>query len=149
MRPTRFTSVASAIALTSVLLGGFGPAAVGAERALAASLAVSAVVGAVFAAYNVYSVREYGQPRLAAAFLTTVFGLWLVAAPILYDASGFAVLATAQGFGTLVASFGGYTAIEALELVARRQPLATGCGREPATARTSDRRGRTDEDQAE
>lgn len=148
MRPTRFTSIASVVALASVVLGGLGPAVVGAERGLAASLAVSGLVGGVFAAYNVYSVREYGQPRLAAAFLTTIFGLWLVAAPIIYGASGFAVLAIPQGFGMLAASFGGYTAIEALELVARRQPLAYGVDRETATSKPSRRQEPTDEDRA-
>ncbi len=44
--------------------------------------------------------------------------------PLVYGATGVALVAAVQSFGMLAAAFAGYTAVEALELVARGQPLA-------------------------
>ena len=77
----------------------------------------------MFAGYNVYSVRAYGQPRLAAGVMTAIFGGWFVAAPLVYTV-GDVLTALVQTGGALTAAFGGYIAIEAVELLVRGTPMA-------------------------
>jgi len=136
MRPTRFTAAASVVATVSALLAAASPLVLGGPQAFTGSVFGSGVVGAVFAGYNSLSVREYGQPRLAAAVVAAIFGLWLVAAPLQYSASGI-VVAAVQSFGMLAAAFGGYSAIEAYELIARGEPLATNVPAPETSARES------------
>lgn len=123
MAPSRFTSVVCAVALVGCLLVAAAPLVLGAPAAFRGSVVASAVLGAVFASYNVYSVLSYGQPRLAAGFVTAVFGLWFVGAPLVYTV-GDLLTAVVQTGGSLTAAFGGYAAVEALELLVRGTPPA-------------------------
>jgi hypothetical protein len=121
--PSRFSTAAAALALVGCLVAAVGPLVFDATVALRGSVVGSAVVGGIFAGYNLYAVRASGQPRLAAGVLTTLLGLWLIAAPLVYVA-GDALTAVVQSGGSLVAAFGGYTAGESVELIARGTPLA-------------------------
>lgn len=84
MAPSRFTSAVCLVAIVGCLIVAVGPLLLGAPAAFHGSVVASALFGAVFAGYNAYSMRTYGQPRLAAGFITTVFGLWFVGAPLVY-----------------------------------------------------------------
>jgi hypothetical protein len=138
VRPTRFTTAASVVATVSMPLAGLSPLVLGGPRAFVGSMLAVGLVGTVFAGYNTFSVRRYGQPRLAAALLATLFGLWATLAPLVYDIAGTAVVAAVQSFGMLTAAFAGYTSIEALELVARDRPLALEEGTRPGGDRGGD-----------
>lgn len=121
--PARFTTAVTALALVGCLCVVIAPVVFGAPPAFRGSTVGSGVVGAVFAGYNLYTVRSYGQPRLAAGFLTTVFGCWFIAAPLVYPVGG-VLTAVVQSCGMITAAFGGYTAVGAVELLARGTPLA-------------------------
>jgi hypothetical protein len=121
--PSRFTTGVCVVAIVGCLLVAGAPLVLGAPAAFRGSVVASALLGAVFAGYNAYSVRTYGQPRLAAGVMTAVFGLWFVASPLVYTVGG-VLTALVQTGGALTAAFGGYAAIEALELLVRGTPLA-------------------------
>lgn len=101
-------TVAPAVAVVATLLGS--PTA-----AFRGSLVASAVVGVVFAGHHLRQVRAGGRPRLPAAFVTTVFGLWFMTAPVLYSGVGFLATAGVQFAGLLTAAFAGYNTVEAIE----------------------------------
>jgi hypothetical protein len=121
--PTRFTTAVTALALVGCLCVIVAPVVFNTTAAFRGSVVGSAVVGAVFAGYNLYTVRAYGQPRLAAGLMTAVFGGWFIAAPLVYPV-GDVPTAIVQTCGMLTAAFGGYAAVEAVELLARGTPLA-------------------------
>jgi len=123
MTRSRFTSAVCVVALVGCLLVTGAPLALGAPAAFRGSVVATGLLGTVFAIYNTYSVLSYGQPRLAAGFMTTVFGLWFVGAPLVYTVSDVLTAAIQTG-GALTAAFGGYAAVEALELLVRGTPLA-------------------------
>ena len=123
MNPSRFTSAVCVVAIVGCLLVAGAPLLFGAPAAFRGSVVDSALLGTVFAGYNAYSVRTYGQPRLAAGVMTAIFGLWFVGAPLVYTV-GDLLTAVVQTGGSLTAAFGGYAAVEAIELLVRRTPLA-------------------------
>ncbi|WP_318570538.1 hypothetical protein [Salinigranum marinum] len=71
------------------------------------------LLGVVFAAQSLWLYRIRSVPSVAAATLTTVFGLWFMAAPLLYDV-GFLATAGTQFGGLLVAAFALYVLVSAL-----------------------------------
>lgn len=121
--PSRFTTGVCVVAVLGCLLVAGAPLVLGAPAAFRGSVVVSGLLGTVFASYNTYSIRAYGQPRLAAGVMTAVFGGWFVAAPLVYTV-GSVLTATVQTGGALTAAFGGYAAIEAVELLVRGTPMA-------------------------
>jgi uncharacterized membrane protein len=121
--PSRFTTGVCVIAIVGCLLVASAPLVLGAPAAFRGSVVASGLLGVVFAGYNAYSVRAYGQPRLAAGVMTAIFGGWFVAAPLVYTV-GSVLTAVVQTGGALTAAFGGYAAIEAVELLVRGTPMA-------------------------
>jgi hypothetical protein len=102
------------LALGGCLVATVVPAAVTDAAAFRGSLAFSGLVSMVFATRNLWTVRTRDRPELPAATVTTVFGLWFVAAPLRYEAPGLVATATAQAAGLVVAAFAGYLTVLAL-----------------------------------
>jgi len=123
MTSSRFTTGVCVVAVLGCLLVASAPLVLGASAAFRGSVVASGLLGVVFAGYNAYSVRAYGQPRLAAGVMTAIFGGWFVAAPLVYTV-GSVLTAVVQTGGALTAAFGGYAAIEAVELLVRGTPMA-------------------------
>jgi hypothetical protein len=78
------------------------------------SIATSGLVALVFAVQNLRLLLSTQRPHLPAAAITTVFGLWFVAAPLLYSEPRLLATAIVQFCGLLVASFAGYLTLAAL-----------------------------------
>jgi hypothetical protein len=112
MDESRFTLFATAVPVVGLLLALVG-AFVGSSVAFRGSIAVSALVGLVFAVHHLQSVRRTGAPQFATGAVVTGFGGWLVAAPLLYDV-GFLPTASVQFSGLLLLTFGGHTALDAV-----------------------------------
>ena len=110
---SRFLRASAVLALLGCLLAAATPLVAGASRAFAGSIATTGVLGAVFAARNLQLYRRRGTPAVPPSVLTTAFGVWFTAAPLLYDV-GFLATAGTQSAGLLVAAFGGYTLVAAL-----------------------------------
>jgi hypothetical protein len=84
------------------------------------SIATSGLVALVFAVQNLRLLVTTNRPHLPPAAITTVFGLWFVAAPLLYTEPGLLPTAILQFCGLLVAAFAGYLTLEALGAESRR-----------------------------
>jgi len=109
----RFLLASAALALAGCVVAAATPLAAGASRAFVGSIVASGAVGAVFAGRNLQLYRERGRPSIPAASLTTVFGVWLVVAPLQYD-PGAAATAGVQFGGMLVGAFGAYVLVAGL-----------------------------------
>ncbi|PSP86330.1 hypothetical protein BRC83_01330 [Halobacteriales archaeon QS_1_68_17] len=120
---TRFTTAAATLALLACPLAFVAPLLLGAPAGPRGSVALSALVGGVFAGYDLVTVRREGRPRFAAAVMAAVFGGWLILAPLQYEV-GTAMTATTQFAGMVLASFSGYAALEAIEQWALGRPSA-------------------------
>lgn len=116
MRPSRFTTAAVALALLGCVVAFAAPLALGARPGPRGSIALSALVGAVFAGKNAADLRERGYPRFAAATMATALGAWLIVAPLQYENVADPLIALVQFGGMLLAAFSAYTALVALEL---------------------------------
>jgi hypothetical protein len=110
---SRFLLASTVLALLGCLLAAATPFVAGASRAFTGSIATTGVLGAVFAARHLQLYRRRGIPAAPAALLTTAFGVWFTAAPLLYDV-GFLATAGTQSAGLLVAAFGGYALVAAV-----------------------------------
>lgn len=116
MRASRFTTAAVALALLGCLVAFAAPVALYARPGPRGSIALSALVGAVFAGKNAADLRERGHPRFAAATMATALGAWLIVAPLQYERLADPLIAFVQFGGMLLAAFSAYTALVALEL---------------------------------
>lgn len=125
MHSTRFTEATSGLAVVAAALGGVAPFLVLGRTTFSASILGVGVLATVFAGYNLLAVRRSGRPRLAAALLATLFGVWMLVAPLAYGVEGVAVGAV-QTFGLVLAAFAGYATVEAMELIARGEPSVVG-----------------------
>ncbi|ERH00923.1 MAG: hypothetical protein J07HN6_02552 [Halonotius sp. J07HN6] len=105
-----FLTAATLLALAGCLGAAVSPVIAGASAAYTGSITTSGVLGVVFAGRSVQLFRETGAVSLPGAVLTTIFGGWFMAAPLLYDA-GFLATAGTQLAGTLVATFGLYAVV--------------------------------------
>lgn len=112
----RFTDAAIGVTVLATVITLASPYFGNATPAFRGSVVASSLVALVFAAQGARSLRKHGQPRLSSSIVVTVFGLWFVLAPIIYgtETVGFAPTAGVQFGGLLIASFGGYVAVEAL-----------------------------------
>jgi len=110
---TAFLSASAVVALLGCLLVTVTPIVAGASRAFLGSIVTSGLLGVVFAAQNLWLYRVRSVPSVPAATLTTVFGVWFMAAPLLYDV-GFLATAGTQFGGLLVAAFALYMLVTAL-----------------------------------
>jgi FtsH-binding integral membrane protein len=90
------------------------PAVLTDATAFRGSLAFSGLVSLAFATQNLRSMADASRPELPASIVTTVFGLWFVAAPLRYADAGLYATAVAQAAGLIVAAFGGYLTVTAL-----------------------------------
>jgi len=102
-----FLVAGGVIGVVGCLLAGLTPLVGGASPAFTGSVVSSSLLGVVFAAQNLRLLRRNGDVALAPAALTTVFGGWFMAAPLLYDV-GFIATAGTQLSGLLVSAFGLY-----------------------------------------
>ncbi|MFB6154003.1 MAG: hypothetical protein ABEJ27_07100 [Halodesulfurarchaeum sp.] len=110
-RPFIFGSIIVVIA--GLLLAATTPLVAGAAAAFRGSVVASAVVGLVFAVQHQRRFQRDGRPHVPDAAVSTVFGAWFIAAPLLYDV-GFIATAGVQFAGLLVAAFGGYLTLAAI-----------------------------------
>ena len=101
------------IAVVGCLLATITPPAAGAPAAFARSVVSSGVLGTVFAAQNLRLFRRDGAVALAPAVLTTTFGVWFMAAPLLYSV-GFVATAGTQLAGLLTTVFATYMTVARL-----------------------------------
>ena len=108
-----FLTAATLLTLVGALGAALSPIIAGASAAYTGSITTSGVLGVVFAGRGVQLYRATGRVSLPAAVLTTIFGGWFMAAPLLYDV-GFIATAGTQLSGTVVATFGLYTVIAGL-----------------------------------
>ena len=108
-----FLRVATLICVAGCLGAAVTPIVAGASAAYTGSITTSGVLGVVFAGRGVQLYRATESVSLPAAVLTTIFGGWFMAAPLLYDV-GFIATAGTQLSGTVVATFGLYTVIAGL-----------------------------------
>ena len=108
-----FLLTAGVVAVAGTVLATITPVAAGASVGFIGSIVASGVLGLVFAVRNARSFRRRGVVSLPAAVLTTVFGLWFMLAPLLYDVN-FLSTAGTQLAGLLVASFAFYMVVAGL-----------------------------------
>lgn len=115
MEASRFTVASAALALIGCVVAFVGPLALGAQPGIRGSVALSAVVGAVFAGKNALTIGDRGRPEFASAVMATVVGTWLIVAPLQYEGVEPPLTATTQFAGMLLAAFSAYTALVAVE----------------------------------
>jgi len=108
-----FLSAAGILAVTGTVLATVTPILAGAPRAFIGSVVTSGLLGLVFAGQNALVFRNQGRVSPPAAVVTTVFGGWFMAAPLLYDV-GFLATAGTQLAGLIVASFAFYMTVAAV-----------------------------------
>lgn len=113
----RFVLGAAVVAVLAPVLTLVSPYLGASPTAFRGSVVATSLVAIVFAVQHLRRVRATGGPRLAPATIVAVFGLWYVLAPILYgtDEIAFAPTAGVHFGGLLLAAFGAYSAIEALD----------------------------------
>lgn len=87
---------------------------IGASAAFTGSVTSSGLLGLVFTVRNVQLLRATGEPSLAPAVLTTIFGGWFMLAPLLYTDVGFLATAGTQLAGTVISTFGLYVTVAGL-----------------------------------
>jgi hypothetical protein len=112
MDARRFALLSATVCLLALVVA-LGGAFLGPSDAFRGSMAASALVGLVFAVYNLQRVRATGAPQFATGVVLALFGGWLGVAPLQYD-PGFAATAAVQFPGLLLVAFGGHTALDAV-----------------------------------
>jgi hypothetical protein len=110
-RDERFLLACAAAATVGCLLATATPIVAGASAAFTGSVVTSGLLGTLFAVQNFRLFRRDRAVALAPAVLTVVFGVWFMAAPLLYAEVGFLATAGAQLAGLLVAAFAFYMVI--------------------------------------
>ena len=87
-------------------------------RAFVGSIVTSGLLGLVFTLRTLQLFRRTGAVPVPAATLSTIFGVWFMAAPLLYDTVGFLATAGTQLAGLLVAAFATYLLVYGLTVTA-------------------------------
>ncbi|MFB6207486.1 MAG: hypothetical protein ABEJ05_13280 [Haloglomus sp.] len=108
-----FLLAAALVGVGGCLLAAATPVVAGASIAFTGSVATSGALGLVFAGRNLQLLRRDGSVALAPATLTTAFGAWFTAAPLLYEV-GALTTAGVQTAGILALTFGLYTVVAGL-----------------------------------
>jgi hypothetical protein len=110
---SQFLTAAAVVALVGCVVSTATPVVAGASQAFVGSIVTSGLLGVVFAGQNLRLYRAELSPSIPAATLTTIFGVWFMIAPLLYDV-GFLATAGTQFGGLLVAAFAMYMLVAAL-----------------------------------
>ncbi|MXR43270.1 hypothetical protein GRX01_18265 [Halobaculum sp. WSA2] len=113
-RDERFLLACAAVATVGCLLATATPIVAGASAAFTGSVVTSGLLGTLFAVQNLRLFRRDRAVALAPAALTVVFGVWFMAAPLLYTTVGFLATAGTQLAGLLVAAFAFYMVVARL-----------------------------------
>lgn len=111
-----FLTASAVAAVVGNLLAVVTPFVADPPRAFVGSIVASALLGLVFTVRTLQLLRATGEVPLPAATLSAVFGVWFMAAPLLYDTETVGALATAgtQFAGLLVAAFATYLVVHGL-----------------------------------
>lgn len=110
-RDERFLLACGVAATLGCLLASVTPIAAGASAAFTGSVVTSGLLGTLFAVQNLRLFRRDRAVALAPAALTLVFGVWFMAAPLLYTEVGFFATAGTQLAGLVVAAFAFYMVV--------------------------------------
>jgi hypothetical protein len=111
--PSRFLLGSAAVGVVGCLGAAVTPIAAGASAAFTGSIVTSGLLGVLFAVRNAQLLRRDGRVSVAAAGLTTVFGGWFMAAPLVYDV-GFLATGGTQFVGMLITTFTTYMLVSGL-----------------------------------
>ncbi|MFB6117636.1 hypothetical protein [Halosegnis sp.] len=98
------------VAVIGCLLATATPLVAGAPTAFVGSMVSSGLLGTVFAVQSLRLFRRDSAVALAPAVLTTLFGVWFMAAPLLYNV-GFLATAGTQLAGLLTSVFATYMVV--------------------------------------
>jgi len=112
-RDGSFLTAAAALVVLGVALATATPLVAGAGAAFLGSVVASGLLGLAFAVRTLQLFRATGAVPVPGATLSTVFGVWFMAAPLLYDV-GFVATAGTQFAGLVVASFATYLLVTGL-----------------------------------
>lgn len=110
-RDERFLLACAVAATLGCLLATVTPIVSGTSAAFTGSIVTSGLLGTLFAVQNLRLFRRDRAVALAPAALTLVFGVWFMAAPLLYTEVGFFATAGTQFAGLLVAAFAFYMVV--------------------------------------
>ena len=110
-RDERFLLACAVAATLGCLLATVTPVVAGTSAAFTGSLGTSGLLGTLFAVQNLRLFRRDRAVALAPAALTVVFGIWFMAAPLLYTEVGFVATAGTQFAGLLAAAFAFYMVV--------------------------------------
>jgi hypothetical protein len=127
---TRFTAAAVVVAAVAPFVALVAAVAFGPTLAFRGSIALSALVTLVFAGHNLQSVRRTGSTSFASGTVTALLGVWLAAAPVVYDA-GFVPTAVTQLAGLLTATFAAHAALDVVGRALGDAAAAEGGGGAP------------------
>lgn len=108
-----FLTASAGVVVAGTVLATATPLVAGAPSAFLGSIVSSGLLGAVFAVRNFQLFRATAGVGVPAATLSTVFGVWFMTAPLLYDVGALATAGT-QFAGLLVAAFATYMLVHGL-----------------------------------
>lgn len=115
-----FLTASAVVVVVGNLLAVVTPFVTDPPRAFVGSIVTSGLLGLVFTVRTLQLLRGTGAVPIPAATLSTVFGIWFMLAPLLYDTASVGFLATAgsQFAGLLVAAFATYLLLHGLTATA-------------------------------
>ena len=117
-RPRTFLTASAVVVVVGNLLAVVTPLVADPPRAFVGSIVTSGLLGLVFTLRTLQLLRRTGVVPAPAATLSTIFGVWFMAAPLLYDTVGFLATAGTQLAGLLVAAFATYLLVYGLTAMA-------------------------------
>jgi len=119
-RSRTFLAASAVVVVVGNLLAVVTPLVADPPRAFVGSIVTSGLLGLVFTLRTLQLFRRNGAVPVPATTLSTVFGVWFMAAPLLYDTDTVGFLATAgtQLAGLLVAAFATYLLVHGLTATA-------------------------------
>ena len=119
-RSGTFLTASAAVVVVGNLLAVVTPLVADPSRAFVGSIVTSGLLGLVFTLRTLQLLRRTGAVPVPAATLSMIFGVWFMAAPLLYDTDTVGFLATAgtQLAGLLVAAFATYLLVHGLTATA-------------------------------
>lgn len=110
---SRSLTASAAITVVGSLMTTIRPLAAKASAAFTGSVVTSGLLGILSASRSMQLFRQRGSVNLPAAVLRTIFGIWFIMAPLLYEVRSVSTPGT-QFAGMLVASFALYLVVTGL-----------------------------------